>query len=56
MLYRGLTATRSFGNGAEVLDEGVSHRSLLTGLLAANLVLLLLPPLVAVLVLVGWLR
>ena len=56
MLYSGLTATRSFGNGAEIVDEGVSHRSLCSGLLAANLVLMLLPPLVAVLVLVGWLR
>ena len=55
MVYRGLVA-RPLGRAEEGLDEGVSHRGLLPALVGANVFLMLLPPLVSVLVLAGFLR
>jgi hypothetical protein len=55
LVYRGLVA-RPLGRAEEGLDEGVSHRGLLPALLGANVFLMLLPPLVSVLVLAGFLR
>jgi hypothetical protein len=55
LLYRGLTAP-PFGNGAVGLDEGVSHQGLLPAVLAGNLLPMLLPAMICLLVLAGWLR
>jgi hypothetical protein len=38
------------------VDEGVSHQGLLTAVLAANLLMMLLPATISFLVLAGWLR
>jgi hypothetical protein len=55
LLYKALVASRVL-DGAEGCGEGVSRPALVAAVLMANLVLMMLPPLLAMLLLVGVVR
>jgi hypothetical protein len=55
LLYTALVASRVL-DGAEGCGEGVSHPALVSAVLTANLILMVLPPLLALLLLAGVVR
>jgi hypothetical protein len=56
LLYTALVASRVLMDGAEGCGEGVSRPALVAAVLTTNLVLMVLPPLLAVLLLAGVVR